>query len=91
MYAADINALYGLRQSAIDALMSPVCSADDCTALKRYYAYLVRLTDKFPKLLQHQRSEVQESYDHVEVVEAEELAPPLTFAWLVYTTNFQYQ
>lgn len=86
MYSADINALYGLRQSAIDALMSPVCSADDCTALKRYYAQLVRLTDKFPKLLHHQRSEVKDhdndnEYNHDEVVEAEELVPPLTFAW----------
>lgn len=78
LYSGDMDMLYGLRQSAINALMSPICSIEDCTALKRYYAHLNRLIDKFPKLLQHQRDGVQEFHDQVEV---EESAPPLMFAW----------
>lgn len=74
LYSADIDTLIGLRQSALDALMSTVCTVDNCTVLKRYYAHLVRLTDKFPRLLQHQSIKIKESSD-------EEVTPPLTFTW----------
>lgn len=52
MYSGDLDALHALRQSAIDAVMLSNCTVDVCVALKRYYAHLVRLTEKFPKLLQ---------------------------------------
>lgn len=74
-----MDILHKLRQSATNALMSSICTVDDCTALKRYYVQLVRLTDKFPKLWQQKRDEVQESCDDVKVVGTS--APPLIFAW----------
>jgi len=77
LYADDIDALIGIRQSAIDAVMSSsLCSADGCRALKRYYAHLVRLTEKFPKLL-----EQQGSCDQIKVKKGKDPTPPLTFTW----------
>lgn len=35
----------------MSAIASSACTEDNCVSLKRYYAQLVRLTDKFPKLL----------------------------------------
>jgi len=78
-YTADIDTLLALRKSAMSVVMSSACSVEDCTALKRYYAHLVRLTDKFPKLLQ-QNSGLQESYDDVEAGTARE-SKPLMFKW----------
>lgn len=74
-----MDTLLRLRQSAMDALMSSVCSVDNCTTLKRYYAHLARLTDKFPGLLQHQ-SIRKESSDG-EVVATEGQIPALAFTW----------
>lgn len=59
--------------------MSTVCTVDNCTVLKRYYAHLVRLTDKFPRLLQHQSIKTKESND--EKVIAGGKIPPLAFTW----------
>lgn len=81
LYSADIDTLLGLRQSAMNAVMSSVCSVDDCTALKRYYAHLVRITDKFPKLMQHKIVGVKESYEDIEINKTEEPTPALTFTW----------
>lgn len=82
LYSADIDTLLQLRQSAMNAVMSSVCSVDDCTALKRYYAHLVRITDKFPKLMQQQIVGVQEeSYENVEITKNGEPTPTLTFTW----------
>lgn len=52
LYSADMDILYGLRQSAMNAVMSSATTVADCTALKRYYVQLIRLTEKFPGLLQ---------------------------------------
>lgn len=79
-YSADIDTLLALRKSAMSVVMSSACNVEDCTALKRYYAHLVRLTDKFPKLLQQQSSGLQESYDDVEVGTARE-SKQLMFKW----------
>lgn len=89
MYSTDIDTLHGLRQSAIDVVMSPACTVDDCTTLKRYYAHLVRLTDKFPKLLQHQVIGLKESSEDVGVATAKE-PKPLMFTWQVFINYFQY-
>lgn len=59
--------------------MSSVCSVEECTALKRYYAHLVRLTEKFPKLLQQHG--IGESCEEREVAKVKELTPPLIFTW----------
>lgn len=84
LYSADVDALYQLRKSAIDALTSSACSVDDCTSLKRYYVHLVRLTDKFPKLLEQQINEVQDSCDDDINIAGE---PSLMFWWLVLTIS----
>ncbi|XP_027845720.2 uncharacterized protein LOC114126045 isoform X3 [Aphis gossypii] len=92
-YSADIDTLLALRKSAMSVVMSSACNVEDCTALKRYYAHLVRLTDKFPKLLQQQNSGLQESYDDVETGTARE-SKPLMFKWkraLGGKTNLQHQ
>jgi len=78
LYSADIDALNEIRRSAMNALMLSNCTVDDCTLLKRYYVQLVRLTDKFPKLLQ-QEAGLQETCD--DVVTAGGPTPPLKFAW----------
>jgi len=88
LYSADIDTLLGLRQSAMNVMMSSACSVEECTALKRYYANLVRLTDKFPKLLQQQGTGLKESYDDVEVGTARE-SKPLIFKWQVFTVKIQ--
>lgn len=74
-----MDTLIGLRQSAMDALMSTVCTVDNCTVLKRYYAHLVRLTDKFPRLLQHQNIKIKE-FNGEEIIAGGKI-PPLTFTW----------
>jgi len=53
---------------------------EECTALKRYYAHLVRLTNKFPKLMQQQINGSKESCDDVDVAAARE-PKPLMFTW----------
>lgn len=80
LYSADMDTLLGLRQSAMDVVMSSVCTVEECTALKRYYAHLVRLTDKFPKLMQQQSTGLKESSEDVEVATAKE-PKPLMFKW----------
>lgn len=76
MYSDDIDALIAIRQSATDVFMSPFLFTENgCKALKRYYAHLVRLTEKFPKLLQQQGS-----CDQIKVKNVKD-GPPLTFTW----------
>lgn len=81
LYSADIDTLLELRQSAMNAVMSSVCSVEDCTALKRYYAHLVRITDKFPKLMQQKIVGIKDSYEDVESTKTGEPTPSLTFTW----------
>lgn len=77
LYSGDLDALHALRQSAMDAVMLSNGTVDVCVALKRYYAHLVRLTEKFPKLLQNV-GEHHSNDDH-----EDEAAPTqlLTFTW----------
>lgn len=55
LYSSDIDTLHKIRQSAM-AVLPSVSTVNQITVLKRYYAHLVRLTDKFPKLLEQQES-----------------------------------
>jgi len=82
LYSADIDTLLGLRQSAVGIeTLSSVCTIEQCTALKRYYAHLVRLTDKFPKLMEQQSVGLKESSDDIEITTAKEPKKPLIFKW----------
>lgn len=73
LYSADMDILYGLRQSAMNAVMSSAITVEDCTALKRYYVQLIRLTEKFPGILQQQLDSQNNSNNETEI--------PLTFTW----------
>lgn len=74
LYSTDIDTLQELRLSAMEAVKSPVCSVNECTILKRYYANLVRLVEKFPRLLQQQDSYSDEA-------KMARPTPLLTFTW----------
>lgn len=88
LYSADIDTLLGLRQTAVEVVMSSVCTVEECTALKRYYAHLVRLTDKFPKLMEQQSIGLKESSDDIEVATVKE-SKPLIFKWRVFISYYE--
>lgn len=79
LYSDDIDALYKLRESALDAVMTNTCTVEGCTALKRYYAHLVQLTDKFPRLLEQRRCPEAE-YINYKYEDGGPL-PPVMFSW----------
>lgn len=87
LYSVDVDLLHHLRQSAMTAVMSSASTVEDCTALKRYYVQLVRLTEKFPGLLQQQSVDTNETCDNTDV-NPERSAISLTFMWWVIKNSF---
>lgn len=81
LYADDIDVMYKLRESAMEAVTSNTCSAEGCMALKRYYVHLVRLTEKFPRLLEQKRFP-ETHFVNYKYEEGGPL-PPVMFSWWV--------